>query len=484
MKTIVIKTMAIIAMLAFCGIPQKAISQENKVKKVKYLGHKYEGQVNKDKVPEGEGTMNIGGLIIKGKFEGTVVSDAEVYLENESDSYFCTTYSGKINYDKSNNVTLKATGKMAVCYFDLSARFEPKNSLKAYIELKEDKVVNIENFNPEELTISYIADYSLGESFRKINPPQITHNNTVKPSEIELVERKDPNRSYLAYDNLIVRKVKAFVDNPKDHIQPGLEEYKDNEGRVWEYRINKNQNRVKFKVTYPNGSYYYDDGIKNNFQINYSDGRQLFYDKELGFSIDNITFLELKDWKGASVFCEYINSFPPKYKLNTEFHKIFYVKNEGLGNNETKNSIEKNINALLTNANTLSNVLFRDMKETKLGEIIEGKFISQKEVDAKKDAAYAKAEKERLAKIAPYIKRFGFNPDGKLFGQLIKAGRSFKLLCDWFNYLRINNEDYVYFTLSIDHGTSKCYDMTQFMGFRNIGFIWVSGDKVTSVVWK
>ncbi len=88
--------------------------------------------------------------------------------------------------------------------------------------------------------------------------------------------------------------------------------------------------------------------------------------------------------------------------------------------------------------------------------------------------------------LAPYIKRFGFNPDGLSYTQVIKSGRSFKLLCDWYSLLRSNKKSYVQFTLSIDHGSSKCYDMSrvnEYYRSTNIGYIWVSGDKVTTVVW-
>lgn len=47
-------------------------------------------------------------------------------------------------------------------------------------------------------------------------------------------------------------------------------------------------------------------------------------------------------------------------------------------------------------------------------------------------------------------------------------------------------EGYYYSRLSIDHGTRKCYDICYWDMFdrdNKICYVWVSGDKITSVVW-
>lgn len=489
MKTIIIKVMAIIATVGFCGIPLNAVSKENKVKKVEYLGHMYEGQVNKDKVPEGNGTMNIGGLIIKGKFQGTEVSDAKVYMEKESDSFFRTTYSGMINYDQSNNVTLKATGNMTVCYFISkggdSADYKPEESRRALEKLKEDQILNIENFNPEELTVSsYVPDLSLGGSFSKLNPPQVTLNNTVKPSKIRLAEQKDPNNPY-ASDNTTIKLVKAFIANPNDQKQK-LEGYKDNEGRVWEYRRNKNQNRVKFKVTYPNGSYYYDDGMINHFQINYSDGRQLFYDKNLGYSIDNIIYLWPWDrYDPSDIFCNNINVFPTKGHLGMDTPKRVYVKSDKVSSSEIGDYIDKSINILLDNSETLKYVdninSNNEIDNVTLGYMEDGRYVSKNDHDAAKAAADAKAEKARQAKLAPYIKRFGFNPSGKSIKQLVAVGRSFSLVNDYLNDYYVGGQNF-WFSFAEDTGISKGYRVI--MNNNRVGYIYVQNNRIISVTWR
>ena len=81
--------------LALCiGLPQSSFAQDAiKIKKVNYLGHKYNGQVNKKKVPTGRGVLTIGDLTIKGTFNGNVVTDAIVDVE-------CKENKGAIMFDE------------------------------------------------------------------------------------------------------------------------------------------------------------------------------------------------------------------------------------------------------------------------------------------------------------------------------------------------------------------------------------------------
>ena len=498
MKTNKIRTMAIIVTLIFCGLPQNAFSQENKVKKVKYLGHKYEGQVNKDKVPEGDGTMNIGGLIIKGKFEGTVVCDAEVCMENESATFYGTSYSGIVYFDESDNVTLKASGKMAIQYFEGPRWFyKPNECLKSFMDLKEDRVVNLGNFNPEEWTISYIADYVYENSTRyerrvllsrKINPPTITYSYIIKPSTIELKVKKDPNGSDTDSYNFTTSEVKAYVDDLKDHVLKNLEGYKDDEGRIWDYSYKWTNGHLdmKLKVTYPNGSYYYDDDKYCKFQINYSDGRQLFYDKNLGYSIDDIIYLWPWDrYDPSDIFCNNINVFPTKGHLGMDTPKRVYVKSDKVSSSEIGDYIDKSINILLDNSETLKyvdNINSNNEKDNvTLGYMEDGRYVSKNDHDAAKAAADAKAEKERKAKLAPYIKGFGFNPSGKSIKQLVAVGRSFSLVNDYLNDYYVGGQNF-WFSFAEDTGISKGYRVI--MNNKRVGYIYVQNNRIISVTWR
>lgn len=114
-----------------------------------------------------------------------------------------------------------------------------------------------------------------------------------------------------------------------------------------------------------------------------------------------------------------------------------------------------------------------------IGYYFKGKYTS-------KEAEDAAEQKRNTANIASFTKRFGFNPQGKPLKQLIKVGRSFKLLKDWnYGYLQNQDKAFVKFNLSIDHGSSKNYDMIWYdhLLTNKLGHIWVSGDKITSVVW-
>lgn len=105
------------------------------------------------------------------------------------------------------------------------------------------------------------------------------------------------------------------------------------------------------------------------------------------------------------------------------------------------------------------------------------------------EASKAADEKALKEKLASFTKRFGFNPDGKGAKQLITYGRSLSLLTEWY-YFRKNHElSYYFFNLHQDLGSQKCYgiyyakDYYSNSGTRQ-GYIWVKGDRITSVEWK
>ncbi len=108
---------------------------EAKEKKVVYLGHQYKGEVDQNKVPAGNGTININGLCISGIFEGSTVTDAKVTKTQETaiDALF----SGKVKFDETNNITL---GKGGI----LSCRYLQKTEKRrCHMEIKEDKIVRV-----------------------------------------------------------------------------------------------------------------------------------------------------------------------------------------------------------------------------------------------------------------------------------------------------------------------------------------------------
>lgn len=122
--------------------------------------------------------------------------------------------------------------------------------------------------------------------------------------------------------------------------------------------------------------------------------------------------------------------------------------------------------------------------------------------------------------ISAYTRRFGFDPTTKNIKGLLRIGQSVSLLKDYFAFsqkmcetyyateftkkdlesnlisgVRRVMSNYYKMKLSIDHGSRKCYDIieeyyddtdsypSRYSYTRKCGYIWTTGDKVTSIVW-
>lgn len=151
-------------------------------------------------------------------------------------------------------------------------------------------------------------------------------------------------------------------------------------------------------------------------------------------------------------------------------------------------------------------------------------YISKSQLEGDADRDDQKKFDRLLAQLDPIKKRFGFNPLGRGLKDIVKVGTSFKLISDYFRLTKkyfycyrgqsiyfkdtfpgeefinlrwgklskladekkIDGEGYYYTHLSIDHGTRKCYDLgylDRFDQSRRICYVWVTGDKITSVAW-
>lgn len=114
-----------------------------------------------------------------------------------------------------------------------------------------------------------------------------------------------------------------------------------------------------------------------------------------------------------------------------------------------------------------------DWEYNTLGYFEKGKYKPLEEVAAEK-------EKALQAKIAPYTRRFGFNPSGKSLKQLVTVGRSFSLLNDYFNNFYIQGSD-CFFSFAEDTGISKGYRVVK--NRKRVGYVYVQRDRVISVTW-
>lgn len=442
---------------------------EAKEKKVVYLGHQYKGEVDQNKVPAGNGTININGLCISGIFEGSTVTDAKVTKTRETaiDALF----SGKVKFDETNNITLEKGGILSCRYLQKTEK------RRCHMELKEDKIVNFDNFDPTEIYIPYNADYSRKIS-KGLNPPIVKRENAIWRSKIDWWKN-----GKIEYGFKVDQDVSDFPLSK-------LDGYKDEQGRVWDYEQYGNGSK-EYKVTYPNGSFFHEK-VSNytgspEWIINYPDGKKLMFEYKNGYSIDGVVYVN--PWgieHCEETFMELLNksSLPKGHLVKSRANEV-KVKAANLSTAEIGERIEKTLVALVDNPELCDKVVVNISNNNgKIGEMDNGKFISQEVVDKRSKVEKQKNDAAHKKQMAPWVKRFGFDPSEKGKSQLIKSGRSFKLLSEWYNYLGANGGEHAEFNLSIDRGTSKCYDIL-WGGYsgRKIGYIWVNGDKITTVVW-
>ena len=154
-KQTIIAILAVI--FAAMAMPQNAVAKE---KKVKYLGHQYQGEVE-GKVPSGKGVINVGGLIIEGVFNSNSVTDAVVY-KSEYVGRPNRKFIGLVSFDESNDVTLKSNGTIiSVVYAEIN-KFDQINlsrnaEINKFEEIKEtiesDCIVNYDNFERKGVKI-------------------------------------------------------------------------------------------------------------------------------------------------------------------------------------------------------------------------------------------------------------------------------------------------------------------------------------------
>ncbi len=90
------------------------VPQDTAAKKIEYLGHTYNGKVNKQKIPEGLGELTVKGLTIEGTFADRTVTDAIVKIKDGTP--LNNTFNGTITYDESDKIRLKAGGSFTRWY--------------------------------------------------------------------------------------------------------------------------------------------------------------------------------------------------------------------------------------------------------------------------------------------------------------------------------------------------------------------------------
>ena len=96
------------------------------------------------------------------------------------------------------------------------------------------------------------------------------------------------------------------------------------------------------------------------------------------------------------------------------------------------------------------------------------------------DIAKESYNDEIETRIAQLEKAMGVNRSSS-DAEVIKPGRSFNMVIEYYGLVK----DYYKFHLSINRGSSKCYDIyNNYFGSVYKGHMWVNNGKITSVVWR
>ena len=345
----------------------------------------------------------------------------------------------------------------------------------------------------------------------------------------------------------------SFLSENKEFLR-----IEDDENRVWSWK-----NLIEWAVYYPDGDYLKNDEARYSFKYtlldNYTIEQDLKGPRDMTIFFKNIVEKDHKsveailEKRGTLSYAEAVSLFagkshnpgtlPSEWNNSIDgYETIIRLRNcEGFTNEQIHDLIENELFKPLGNALNRSNyyttftVYMNDDKEH-IGQYDSQKkeYLSEEErqerLERERQEQQERLEKEKqerlieiqkhnepiLSKLESFKKRFGFDPSKSSMRDLVKVGRSFKLLNEYFEFryklyyaynkpaswkYKYPNEsfsDYTvydedrqkkdvvgdgyYFTLSIDNGASKCYDFGDtFNGKR--GYIWVNGDKISSVTW-
>ena len=486
------KSFVLLSMLALgitMGIPQCAFAQtnENKVKKVKYLGHKYKGQVNKKKIPEGEGVIDFPGYRVYGTFNENNITNAKCYIDAN-----CL-FQGNIVFDESDHFTLKSGG-VVDCHFFIWNGFHVEEDGEVKDTLKQD-------FSSEEIYKNYrtitLHNYKEIDTYipSEFEPPHLFLDITAPHST---VKEEISYNTYKYISGYIIEK-----DSLNKEREIDIRNYKDDKGRIWDY------NDKYYKVTYPNGSFMNFKRRRSNIDpVRVQEWKIVFSDGGI-----------VEDHNNGWAFTDNGLQFEAYFRLNEDYEDLLvgkgtliindiYIDNEiinldSLSDSEVANFINTSMNRYRLKWSLTAEKGVYKIKPKKLliGKMnSDGEYTSEATRLAEEAKKEAKKEAEKNKLIQSFTRRFGFNPMGKSWRQIIAPGRSFSLILE-FNDAYINVfKPFEYglaqnyhkgFELSIDQGSSKCYDiwdcLLNYDGSmykkQHLGFLWVRGDKISSVSW-
>lgn len=394
-KTINLLMVAVLA--AVMAMPHEAIAKR---KKVQYLGHYYKGEVNKQKLPEGQGEMNIGGLLISGIFNGNSATNAEVCTSNYGNCKF----RGTITFDESNNITLKSGGLFITEYYVYkeSLHYATDEVFKNVESLTKDHVVNADTFEKKELKMKCsVSTDSEMLWYRYLNGP--------KELEVPIYPREGR-----LYDKEKYDMVKGYSERKQEiFVKPvyidQFSDIKDDQGRIWSCSF------PSYSVLFPDGTEITDKEWKSKR----SDGIII-----RGYNIERIGWdcigtLEISLGNGFSV----LGRRNPSVFMALAKRSPFYLEpgelrsfnvysdliKEGTSSVEIEKMLRENVLPFSKNFGKESYDIITVVNRSgsEIGHFRDGKYSSMAEIEKKKlDAAEAekKADKEAYDKLC---KKYG-----------------------------------------------------------------------------
>lgn len=458
-------------MMAAMVMPQGAVAKD---KKVKYLGHYYQGAVDNNKVPAGNGSMIIHGLQIDGIFDGQTVTNASVGTKT-------TNFSGTVTYDESDNIVLKAGGTISTEYYLDERKVEEGKPEYVKEILKEDRIVNLETFEPKELNIPYTFKLDVPQS---LAPPTVT-GYYAAPLE---------KYSYKSGSGVSVTKTVFIYNKPKDKANE-VKGYKDDQGRIWDYKeITLPGNGftcATYTVKYPNGSFYSKRYEGNNFkykyEIHYPDGKVLKFNENDFYDLGN-SFYVFRKGDPSTSYRDFVSDLKKTtIKINASLYAYSdYYDFSSLTSQEGEKIIHEHLIPFLEspdqNLQILNSPRWSD-GDAFVGNYSNGKYISKVERNKADEAEKAAEDKKYEAEKAKFKSKYGFSPSDS-WKRIVKSGMSIATFNAWNEWLKQHyNQRHIKTKLSIDQGASKCYDMVDSEYGKTIGFMWVKNGVITSVVW-
>lgn len=499
-------------LMAAMFVAVMALPQEASAKKIEYLGHAYNGKVNKQKIPEGLGKLTVKNLIIEGTFADRTVTDAIVKVDDGTP--LNNTFKGTVTYDESDKIRLKAGGTFTRWYLEknCSETYFDVNQKGEQTRLSGSKIHNIQK-STETLTRDLVVDADgfmdlgmripQGDLSKEIaNLMSIMKYDTQKfdiPEGLPFYLHAQPKEVFLDCGGYRYRKQIAQITNSANQTT-----ITDKKGRRWTYSIidysmsnwrgrDVKTFQIEFKVTFLNGDYlwckqpqlgntdidYQIGGWKKHYKngavvtVEYDESRY-----NANVSLSNISFFKQKSniaklWESedlmlapdafGGITISNIQLNTPSKDVNSQITKELLPFVEGKG---AKSSFEvyasQNKYGLFKNGRIYTNAEEKKIKERE----------QARERQQEEQQRLQKQQQEQQ-ELQPYYQKYGKRyVDAFIRGDVL-VGMPEGLILKWKNMKK-----------TFDSETTRKYVLydNNMWHPKHIYTVWVSNGKVTDVV--